>query len=300
MKAAIHLALLLCAVPATAEEWKAFESHAANFRAMFPGTPEHQVNGKGEDQTHSYAAELENTAFIILYSDLPAEDVRKTGADAILQNAQNNAAGMGELTKAQKVTLHDLPGREFHFHGEKDGKKFFAVWQVWLLGNRMYQAGVYSHDKPAAEELVARFQRSVSHLENKPATTAETTVDPALYALGGVAAADVWTSYMAIGAVGDGFAKGTYDVQQVKTIVTVRMDFNTKAIAALNKLRANAKLTADDQAALKRITATYASLTAYGEALLKFSGDKSDANAKQYEANRQAAWANVQAVLANK
>jgi len=126
---------------------------------------------------------------------------------------------------------------------------------------------------------------------------AEDEVDPTLYALGGISAADLWTSYMLVGAVADHFSKGGYDADQVKGVIDVRITFDTKASEVLEKVAAQPNLAEGEKKHIEGVRACYQALSAYAQALLTYSRDQSKANAGAFQAKRTAAWTLVKDVL---
>ena len=136
-----------------------------------------------------------------------------------------------------------------------------------------------------------------------PSTTADedgaadTDVDPELFALGGISAADLWTTYMVIGAVSDHFVKDGYKAAQVHQIMKARRSFNSKAIQSLQKVAAQPNLAPGEKLHVAGVNGAYTSLNEYADALVTFTNDKSVANANAFEAKRKAAWAKISKVL---
>lgn len=166
LAALLVLALFVGATTAQ-EEWKETTSKEGMFKAVFPSKPRYLTKevttDAGKLKTHTFAATLDkgNVAFIVMYSDFPADHVKETGKVEILKNAQNGALAAVRDAKAAKqsaIMIGGHPGREIEVAGkDKNDNSVELVWRLYLVNNRLYQVGVASVKQPLVQENRKKF-----------------------------------------------------------------------------------------------------------------------------------------------
>lgn len=122
-------------------------------------------------------------------------------------------------------------------------------------------------------------------------------VDHELYAIGGLSAADLWTTYVLIGAMGDSFAKKSHTAEQVQKLMAPRSNFNQKAAESLGNIMEQPELPLSEKAHLAAVNEAYAALTTYANSLVAFTKEPSKENVNAFQKNRKAAWAKIAVVL---
>lgn len=116
--------------------------------------------------------------------------------------------------------------------------------------------------------------------------------DPRLFAIGSLAASDMVTTYLMIGAMADHFSKGGYTVKQLQTILGGRIKNNRSIAKALRKV--GAMPTVSEKAVIASFVDAYDALTHYAQATLDFAGNKSRSKLQAYNDARAQAKSAVQ------
>lgn len=120
--------------------------------------------------------------------------------------------------------------------------------------------------------------------------------DPALYAVGSLAAGNVYLSYLVLGTVADGYAQGIYDDVVATSIVSEALFLNSNADDSLNTLLSTGNLTPEDESVIQRIRGVYQLLTNQGEALIRFISDPNDTG-ELFQRSRELAWNEISLLL---
>lgn len=150
----------------TTETWKETRSQEGNLRVLLPGEGQYlseEIDSDvGKMTQHTYLAEVDGgrLAFLTIYNDYPADQVRRTGAAEVLKNAQGGALKSvnGKLKRdARPIKLGNHPGREFHFTGVLQQRKLNMTWRVYMVGNRMYQLGIVGVEREIPESDQKKF-----------------------------------------------------------------------------------------------------------------------------------------------
>lgn len=117
-----------------------------------------------------------------------------------------------------------------------------------------------------------------------------------LEAIGAMGAMNLYLSYSYIGATADGFVAKAFKAKQVRALMTEVDTMLGRGSAQLTKVAAT-KLAEADKRDLHKMISVAALLRAQAAALMKYAGTGSDPDAKAFEASRQAAWAQLSALL---
>ena len=121
--------------------------------------------------------------------------------------------------------------------------------------------------------------------------------DAALYAVGSISAADLLTTYIFIGSMGDSFARKGHNKEQVQKLIKPRANLNGKGAQALARLMDKPGMTLGDKTHLAGVNEAYELLTKYANALIAMTEAQTPENAKAFDTHRKAAWAKISSVL---
>lgn len=168
----LPLVLVFTAGPAAAQEWQETKSTEGHFQVLMPGEAQYQSQDVdtevGKIKLHVFAVATSGgaAAYLVMYEDYPAEDVKKTGAETILNNARDGALKgiRGKITKETKIRYGSHPGLEFSLSGTSNDTAVHCVWRLYLVRDRMYQLGVVGIKQPAPPEMIDKFFASFALL----------------------------------------------------------------------------------------------------------------------------------------
>jgi hypothetical protein len=126
---------------------KIIDAEDGTFQISFPGTPEFTSEPVETDaglvQNNMYIYEHNvSLAYMLAYTDYPAEHIDGFDPYELLDNAMNGFVGEVGLAvdKNEKVKIKNFPGLEFIASG--DG--YWAHMTDYLVDNRLYQVGILS------------------------------------------------------------------------------------------------------------------------------------------------------------
>jgi hypothetical protein len=97
----------------------------------------------GDIDIYTYTAENDNAAYVVAYSDYPAEIVEQTDPAMILDGGRDGAVGNvgGTLVSEDQIELDGNPGRSLVIDAETDdGQAATINARIYLVENRLYQA----------------------------------------------------------------------------------------------------------------------------------------------------------------
>ncbi len=154
--------LIVAFVPSLhADEWKEHTSTEGRFKVLMPGKPEYGKDKlQGDTYLHRFTFESEdqNEAFSIMYQDTPGLGL--VDAATILDAAKNGGIASvknGKLVREKKIKLGEHQGLEFEFSADGIDR---VTWQVYIVGDRLYQVGVVEIKESLPDESITKFQKS--------------------------------------------------------------------------------------------------------------------------------------------
>ena len=134
---------------ATAEDTKTeiFTSETGGFSIETPldlvEASQSVPTAAGDIEIYTYTAEDDNAAYVVAYSDYPAEIVEQTDPVTILDGGRDGAVGNvgGTLVSEDQIELAGNPGRSLVIDAQTDdGQAATINARIYLVENRLYQA----------------------------------------------------------------------------------------------------------------------------------------------------------------
>jgi hypothetical protein len=124
--------------------WKSFTSKEGGFSVLMPGTPKamrQSLNTQaGPIAMNMFVLDMGTTAYVVMFSDYPAEGVKKAGSAKVLKGARdgavNNARG-AKLLAEKQISLNGHPGVELKL---EQGEQGILLARLYMVRNRLYQA----------------------------------------------------------------------------------------------------------------------------------------------------------------
>ncbi len=109
----------------------------------FPGTPATESKKAGELTLNTAAVEAKGVAFMVIYTDLPAESVKASKSEEILDNGVKGLVDSfkAKVTKAQPTTFgkEKFPSRNVTAEVKVDATALQLRLSLVLVNNRVYQ-----------------------------------------------------------------------------------------------------------------------------------------------------------------
>ena len=118
-----------------------------------------------------------------------------------------------------------------------------------------------------------------------------------LSAVGGLSASDVYMKYAAIGSIGDGFEKGVYDSNFVKTVVGDILTLNNSATEHFNNMLNSGDFVGEDVVFGNRMIETYKYLSKEAEAFANYLMTMDKKYADEFQVYRKLAWGTIKLLL---
>ena len=125
-----------------------FTSEEGNFSISFPGEPtessQEVSTALGPIAIIFYTYETRSCAYIVSYSDYPAEIIEQTDPDALLSGAQSGAVNNvnGQLIRSKDIYIESYQGKEIVFKIPKSERMppgGISKARFYLVDNRLYQ-----------------------------------------------------------------------------------------------------------------------------------------------------------------
>jgi len=159
---------------------KEFKSDPGRFSVMTP--VELQAESKtldteaGKIELHLFAAQLDNIAYVVGYSDYSPESAPPGYAEKMLDGARDGSVGntKGKLISETPITLSGYPGRELVIETRgQDLPPAVVKTRLFMVKNRLYQVTVVAPRGKAGDKIIDDFLQSFKLLEQKPAPPKE-------------------------------------------------------------------------------------------------------------------------------
>lgn len=120
----------------------------------------------------------------------------------------------------------------------------------------------------------------------------------ALESIGAVSGMFLYNSYVAIGALADGFEDDVYDAETIKSLMEEQQSVMTNMTESFNKLLNSGFVTdASDKEYLEDAKEICALLKTMAGNLSDYSGDKSTGHSDTFQATRKQTWSKISALL---
>jgi hypothetical protein len=167
----VLLGIMLLASCTPKANWQEFTGPEGDFTILLPGIPKEEVqvvNSEAGDITvHLFNVPLGSFAYVVAYSDYPADLVANMGAEKLLDGARDGAVSntRGKLLDESPVEIDGFPGR-FLKVLSPDGTGL-AQARMFLVGNRLYQIFVASPKSDQDSEDIQKYLDSFT-LKNQP------------------------------------------------------------------------------------------------------------------------------------
>ena len=138
--------ILLAACGAASPSWQDFSSDAGKFTVSMPATPKETSQSvdtaAGKIDLHLFTAQVGTSAYLVSYSDYPADMMSQADPAKVLDGAMNGAVTnvSGTILSSQDVTLDGNPGKDFTADGKITKPGDGSVrGRIYLVKNRLYQ-----------------------------------------------------------------------------------------------------------------------------------------------------------------
>lgn len=107
MRALVAAAAVLVISGGLSAQDKKFESRAGKYAVAFPGEPKVESKKAGEVTMNTAAIDAKGVAYMVIYSDLPADAIKTTKADEILESGEKGlvASFKARGVKSQATTF---------------------------------------------------------------------------------------------------------------------------------------------------------------------------------------------------
>ncbi|HEV3387121.1 MAG TPA: hypothetical protein VG097_20040 [Gemmata sp.] len=161
---AIAVILFLCTSP-SAQEVKTYESKAGKYKADFPKAPNVDTKKVDDGVLNIASIEYKGGGFIVIYSDLDAEKLKKSKPKEILAGGEK---GLIEGFKPKITSTKDIEfGKQKYPARQIAGEAFLAEEGIninlrltlILADNRLYQVFVFGpKDLPNGKEAEKFFE----------------------------------------------------------------------------------------------------------------------------------------------
>lgn len=126
-----------------AQDDKKYESKDGKYAVAFPGVPSVESKKAGELTLSTASAEAKGVAYMVIHSDLPAETVKASKAEDILENGEKGLVDnfKAKVTKSQSTTFskEKYPARNVTAEVKVDATTLQLRLRIVLVGNRVYQ-----------------------------------------------------------------------------------------------------------------------------------------------------------------
>ena len=163
MRAIAFLFALILACPASAEDWKEYDSSDHAFTALFPTDPKveattYQTPDGRAFSARTYSAAQDSGTFTLTVAEVP-ETGNQTGEDALLNDAVRKLTGGGAVKFDIQHRIRWFYGRQLGIAGANGSYSYIAVFHH---NNRLYQIEGKAFVAGGQAEVDAmRFQQSL-------------------------------------------------------------------------------------------------------------------------------------------
>lgn len=119
--------------------------------------------------------------------------------------------------------------------------------------------------------------------------------DPALYAVGALGASNLYSSYVVLATVADGYASASYSENTARDLAEESIALHESSVEALRRLVAENVVSASDRAIVADMIEAHELLISQAEGLLTYIDDPD--SSEQFQQYREAAWEKISTIL---
>ncbi|MBE7385347.1 MAG: hypothetical protein F6J95_028600 [Leptolyngbya sp. SIO1E4] len=159
--------LLVSACNANTLTFEEFASEAGQFSIAAPSPMEETQQSVptpvGPIDIYTFTAEEENSAYVVAYSDYPAEVVEQSDPESLLDSSRDGALGNlnGTLLSEDPIDIDGNPGRSLVIDAiTETGEAATINSRIYLVNNRLYQILVVMPKGQEATADAATFLES--------------------------------------------------------------------------------------------------------------------------------------------
>ena len=152
--------LLVTACSGNEVSFEDFSSDAGQFSIVVPSTfqetQESVETPVGPINIHTFTAEEQNSAYVVAYSDYPAEIVEQSDPQILLDSSRDGALGNlnGNIISEEPIDIDGNPGRSLVIDTvDPAGDEATIKSRIYLVDNRLYQILVVT---PKGQEEAAK------------------------------------------------------------------------------------------------------------------------------------------------
>lgn len=162
----LSVTLMGCGAVKSEKTIEPFKSEDGRFAVNFIDTPKHETqkfpSAVGEIELHMYMVDKSDIAYIVSYNDYPEAIVKNSTTNDLLVGACNGAIANtnGKNSVIEDITLGEHPGKYLKYDGEKDGEQYKTHQKIYLVGNRLYQVTVATHNEKEHMDDINKFVNS--------------------------------------------------------------------------------------------------------------------------------------------
>jgi hypothetical protein len=163
----LPLALLFTLLCGFTLAWKEFRSVEGNFSVSMPGEVEvesQEIESEvGALPTYTFTATEKTAAYVVAYTDYPADSIGDVDPAAILDGARDGVQESlnGTIVRERNITISGHPGRDLEM---KSGEMQVRS-NIYLVGSRMYQVIAVVPTKGKMPKSVEKFLASFKLLK---------------------------------------------------------------------------------------------------------------------------------------
>jgi hypothetical protein len=144
--------------PQIAIEWKSFTSKEGRFTIDLPGEPKPE---KLPDNTYKFAVEIENTVYIVVYTDVADAITDPDKVTQVLEASKDAELKLleGKSLTQKRIKAGEFSGIQINFSipASKIAGSGYGIERFYLAGKRIYEVGVITDNIKAEEPSYARF-----------------------------------------------------------------------------------------------------------------------------------------------
>lgn len=119
--------------------------------------------------------------------------------------------------------------------------------------------------------------------------------DPALYAVGTLGVSNLYSSYVVLATVADGYASASYGETTARDLAEESIALHNSSVEALNRLLDGNVVSESDRSIVEDMVEAHELLIKQAEGLLAFIEDPEDS--ERFQRYRQAAWEKIATIL---
>lgn len=146
--------------------WKEFVSTEGGFATMMPSAPNLDSvvisTTSGPLNYHRFSAQGDSIGYILTYTDLSDDALKATSPTALMDDTRQGVitSSKGRLVSEKEIALDGHSGRDARIEIPKSDELpegGSIRFQIFLVGNRLYQLAIFAKNDDAFSDSVATF-----------------------------------------------------------------------------------------------------------------------------------------------